>query len=1099
MAQGGSRELSLAGLAAIILALLSPLLWKAVSLDVPRQPPGNPARSVQATLQDIDARLWEDPFAAVNRARLAAEGDAARAGTHTLDGLCRVLGAPGPRPRRVLVLGVLLSSSPYADGEEARSRVRYALQSAFSVSHFVPDDAQRLGYFGWQGKANAFGEQRVSVAVPFELFRRTNQSTIGYELQALVMWLEEEWFARRTQSPAAPLAQVRALAADLAAYCGRAGLPVDNLEVAILGPATSDTLRAMVREVRALPRAATGQAVAHPRLQWYSPAATASENTMLEVGRTADAAQPSRAAGELPCRTAGAAGLLQALFKERGIGFTRTIATDDDLACELAEELARRRVHLLPGPAGGQHVALVSEWDTYYGRMLPEALLAAVGLEQACETDPSERVAQAPGAAQEPSAAQEPNAAQDPGAAQAPGAAETQGCPVLRFNYLRGLNELPLGATAAKTEPSGGGKDDVPTEAAEGYKQLDYLRRLAGRILREDRRLRAEGRGEIAAIGVLGSDVYDKISVLRALRAEFPRAVFFTTDLDARLLSPRQYDWTRNLVVASSFGLELAPCLQRGVPPFRNVYQTSAFFAARLALYNAFPEWRSRDRPELCPEFDGRPARLAERACPALTDQTALEALRKPQLFELGRTRAVALDAPRSSCPDLCSCQSIQPPAAPAQASFATIGWSLLALTLLVTGLLLMDSVRRLPADAWKFLRGLPPDPGHESYLWSRSLFCAGLLMLVLIVTVALGRALYESLTGGGEPLLLLEGVSVWPTELVRYAAFLLSILFLVSAMQRVRESDLQIRNQFAIGPAGAGLRLRDILLGRFEGMLHADGSVDIARLWSQYRVLGAWYTGLLRAGVFVIAFMLLSQSLFRLFGYPNVPVRGEWAFLLDRSVTFLSVILFLWLLFYVNDAIRLCDRFIRVLTQDTGPTAWPEPAVRAAQRTLGLGRLEDMTELRRIVEPWLDMDVIRHRTLAISPLIYLPFVILALLIVSRWPMFDDWHTPLSLALVFGLAFVAACVNAFLLQQTAGRAREACLGQLEAVYAETRAQRADDRVTQQQIEAMMARVRNLREGAFRPFLEQPLTRAALLPFGSVGVLQVVDLLTQAAG
>src|SRR5262245_60142393 len=142
MAQGGSRELSLAGLAAVILALLSPMLWRAVSLDVPRQPPGNPARSVQATLQDIDARLWEDPFAAVTRGRQAAQGEALRAGTHSLDALCRVLGAPGPRPRRVLALAVLLSSSPYADGEETRSRVRYAVQSAFSVSHFVPDDAQ---------------------------------------------------------------------------------------------------------------------------------------------------------------------------------------------------------------------------------------------------------------------------------------------------------------------------------------------------------------------------------------------------------------------------------------------------------------------------------------------------------------------------------------------------------------------------------------------------------------------------------------------------------------------------------------------------------------------------------------------------------------------------------------------------------------------------------------------------------------------------------------------------------------------------------------------------------------------------------------------
>jgi hypothetical protein len=1070
MAQGGSRELSLAGLAAVILALLGPMLWKAVSLDVPRQPPGNPARSVQATLQDIDARMWEDPFAAVTRGRRGTEGDAQRDRTHTLEGLCRVLGAPGPRPRRLLALGVLLSSSPYADGEEGRSRVRYALQSSFSVSHFVPDDAQRLGYFNWRGKATAFGEPRPSVIVPFELFRRTNQSTIGYELDTLVIWLEEEWFARRTQTGSTPLIQVQTLADELTLHCHKAGLPVSNIEVAILGPASSDTLRAMVREAKPLhppPRRTTAGADPAPALRWYSAAATASEYAMLEVGRSANGEKR-------PCLDQDKTGLMQRFFAEHGIEFTRTIATDDDLACALTDELERRRVHLTGSAAGEQYVAVVSEWDTYYGRMLPKAFLRAIGMEEACETDPSEKILK-----------------EEAGAHPA-------SCRVLRFNYLRGLNELPLGTTAPKMEASGSGKDGVPTEAAEGPKQLDYLRRLAGRIQREDARLRAEDRGEIAAIGVLGSDVYDKISVLRALRGEFPRAVFFTTDLDARLLSPKQYDWTRNLVVGSSFGLELAPCLQRGVPPFRNVYQTSAFFAARLALYNAFPEWRSKDRPELCPDFDGAQQPTSERSCPAIVDQAALDALRKPQLFELGRTRAVVLDPPRSICPDLCGCQSLQPPAPPAWASFKTIGWGLLALTLLTAGVLFMGSVRRLPANAWSFLRGLPADPNLDSHLFSRSLFGASLLVLILTVTGALGAALYESLTGGGEPLLWLEGVSSWPTELIRYAALVLSVLFLVSAVQRVSESDLQLARQFSIVSAGPGLGLRNILLGRFVDVLHADGSVNIERLWSQYRTLGRWYSALLRSFFFVTAFILLAVSLFRLFGYPNVPVRGEWAFLLDRSVMFLCVIFFLWLLFYVNDAIRLCDRFIHALTDGARPTAWAEPAVRAGQQLLGLGHLDDMQELRSIVEPWLDMDVIRHRTLAISPLIYLPFLILAMLIVSRWPMFDDWDTPIGLALVFGLAFVAACVNAFLLQQTAARARDACLTQLEAAYAEARSQRPDDRLTQQQIESMMTRVRNLREGAFRPFLEQPLTRAALLPFGSVGVLQVVDLLTQAA-
>ena len=47
------------------------------------------------------------------------------------------------------------------------------------------------------------------------------------------------------------------------------------------------------------------------------------------------------------------------------------------------------------------------------------------------------------------------------------------------------------------------------------------------------------------AIGVLGSDVYDKLLILQALKQNFPHAIFFTTDLDARLFPPREIQWTR--------------------------------------------------------------------------------------------------------------------------------------------------------------------------------------------------------------------------------------------------------------------------------------------------------------------------------------------------------------------------------------------------------------------------------------------------------------------------------------------------------------------------------------------------------------------------
>ncbi len=95
------------------------------------------------------------------------------------------------------------------------------------------------------------------------------------------------------------------------------------------------------------------------------------------------------------------------------------------------------------------------------------------------------------------------------------------------------------------------------------------------------------------AIGVLGSDFYDKHLVLQALRQRIPDAVYFTTDLDARALHPEHLQWTRNLLVATHFALSLRKDekvdIQGEAPPFRGAYQTSVFFAVLRAL-NEHPE-----------------------------------------------------------------------------------------------------------------------------------------------------------------------------------------------------------------------------------------------------------------------------------------------------------------------------------------------------------------------------------------------------------------------------------------------------------------------------------------------------------------------------
>ena len=67
---------------------------------------------------------------------------------------------------------------------------------------------------------------------------------------------------------------------------------------------------------------------------------------------------------------------VEELLDNAGIKLTRTINTDAVLAEQLLQELKRREVDLKPcgGKRCNPRIALISEWDTLYGRSLPAPL-----------------------------------------------------------------------------------------------------------------------------------------------------------------------------------------------------------------------------------------------------------------------------------------------------------------------------------------------------------------------------------------------------------------------------------------------------------------------------------------------------------------------------------------------------------------------------------------------------------------------------------------------------------------------------------------------------------------------------------------------------
>src|SRR5262249_26713634 len=297
--------------------------------------------------------------------------------------------------------------------------------------------------------------------------------------------------------------------------------------------------------------------------------------------------------------------------------------------------------------------------------------------------------------------------------------------------------------------------EDAPPEQAAGRSQYDYLRRLGDEIARLDSDARFAGNG-VKAIGIVGSDVYDKLLILQALRSRFKDKIFFTTDLDARYLHADQKEWARNLVIASNFDLSLRPALQQSTLPFRDGYQTATYLAGLMALEGKpLDYWNGKLKDWL-----------------------------RPQIFEIGRTGAVHLASPSigaltkwietgysddsappakdAKCDDdhWTGCKNIEPKRPPQGLPLQpliTIGLMIFLATLSVA--LLSQGVQRTLRATYDALTSPVPAEARVAKFW---LIVVAVLAFALFETVALTRhAMDTSFSqGSGEPFVWLEGIS---------------------------------------------------------------------------------------------------------------------------------------------------------------------------------------------------------------------------------------------------------------------------------------------------------------------------------------------------
>jgi hypothetical protein len=451
----------------------------------------------------------------------------------------------------------LVEGSPYADEVELRRRIRYAILAGFKNSQMVPEDEQHIRCLKLAKTLES--DTQINAELPYETFVANPfdppKDIAGHDrphAKTVLFWVKQEYLG---SIPLQWLDQLHRTLIDKVPGATNA-LDDEASVLKIIGPATSAVLRNMYREE------SENKALAN--MEIYSPLATADYDTLKpDLDKSTPGDKPIAPPKPKP-----------------EMKLLRTVSDDGTMARLLLDEMKLRHVDPAKGlqctrgaplragipcsNSGWQssnRIALISEWDSFYSRALIESFKSQVINDARIRNDDTQMKA-------------------------------VVNNWVLRFSYLRGLDgQLPEdAANNEKAANSDKGKDNQapkldlsPLESADGNAQLDYLRRLADYIMSVDQNYRRNGESGIGAIGVMGYDTYDKLLVLQALKSRMPNKVYFSTDLDARMLQRGQAETTRNLVLAAPYGLTLTRALQQDMPPFRESLQSSVFVAVLAA------------------------------------------------------------------------------------------------------------------------------------------------------------------------------------------------------------------------------------------------------------------------------------------------------------------------------------------------------------------------------------------------------------------------------------------------------------------------------------------------------------------------------------
>jgi hypothetical protein len=1028
-------------------------------------------RHTQPDDQDVESRQWQDPFTAIAAARHAVTNVLASPSAAPPDEPAHDLGRLQTKVHEhyrepLLVLGTLLPGAPYADDIEIRRRTRYAVLAGLSSAGYVSDDNQHIGYTSLAPPGTDTSAAHEVAA--YEWFHPETPSDATARSRVLVLWLDQDNFRG---TPLHRFSEIMNFIAPVEPESG-------TVHEVILGPADSDGLKDMSSE---LDQGCNFQSASRRNISVYSPRATALNWWIVSdlVKRRYQDTQTEPHADH---------------FNDRceHVHLYRTVASDFTVVKSLYKELQYRGIQSV------SEIALITERDTLYARLISRYFN---GCDGTAPTNDQFKLTR-----------------------------EGEQSQPLCFTYLRGLDGLTPAApdssgashasdTKAATAANAATAAPVAPETASGPSQLDYLRRMTLQLAsqRDDPGCRWISRQlylvddssvghrclrRIKAIGIVGSDVYDKLMILQALRSAFPRYIFFTTDLDARLTDQQNLMWTRELVVGSSLGLSLRQELQGSIPPFRDTYQAATYYSAFHAIE----------------QFFGKHADSG--------GVIEMRYTRHPRVFEIGRTQAFDLTVDESSgkpCESRINCRSIAAAASPPLWSTGSGGTSLIVA--LVAMLIVIVMAGTAMGDVWLFQLVAPLfSRGSSSRDRRRIGVGAASLIAITLMSMWLWASLVHALTWKGErvPPPIFGGSSHWAASLVEALSILVVITLVIRGQRKLAANAKAMLKEFRFPiPAedlmdsySKWLQLPETprrrrwkervwfplrrLSGNTNDPLPSNDLSALENLIAQYLYRGRWHARLMRVGFVTLLaslLVLVLEYILLLFEF-NLGISFARGFALvdthyvergiEDFISLLNLLAVQFLIFWVADAMLLTRSFVLALKEDR--PAWPEKVITERVKELGLAK--EWTTL------WLDLRLIGWRTGWVASLIWYPSLVIAAMAAAALTVeFGEFGFASNpIALVISAGFVVGA--AVLLRRVAESWRTDVLIKLEDARIAGLEPTGEGKAGVAQLDRLSERVAALRDGAFAPYSQQPMVRAVLVPaltYGATAGLQFLHI------